>query len=420
MTSTARLPAVRYLLEELTPVKAFDGTGIERVRALLGRLGNPQDVPRTVHVAGTAGKGSVCAFLSAILTAHRFRVGAHLSPHVHSVLERFRIDGTTVTPEQFTAGVDRLRPAIAETESAGDGRPTFFEVTTALAFDLFAGRVDYSVIETGLGGLLDATNTITRPDKLAVLTSIGFDHTEVLGGTLPEIAAQKAGIFPHGGAAISVRNSPDVDAVLVRSAADRECLLDFVDGALDVRIPLGLAGRHQAVNALVAVRAAEFLARRDGWTVTAGAIARGLASARLPGRFERRTIGNHTVVLDGAHNPLKLAAVVATVRELFGSRPVPWVLAVKPDKDLAAVIRTIAPLAALVIATEFTSGGGDHPETRARSADEIASAARAAGVPATVERDPAAALCRAVTSAEDDVPIIVAGSFHLLAAIGPP
>jgi dihydrofolate synthase/folylpolyglutamate synthase len=427
---------LRYLYEELTPgrtAKAIHGSGLDRPRALLSRLGDPQNAVKAVHVAGTAGKGSVCAFIASILTTHGFRVGAHLSPHAYCLRERFQIGGNPVGTGRLVTELDRVRPAIADVERAGFGRPTFFEVANAIAFGLFADEVDYSVIETGVGGLRDSTNTISRTDKLAVLTAIGLDHQDVLGETLSEIASQKAGILAEGGKAISIRNTPEVDAVLEQEAARRRCGLEFVDRAkadssstgpnTTLRLPgcgemsLGLLGNHQATNARLAVAAVRALASRDGWTIDPAALRDGLERTSLPGRFERRIVDGRLVVLDGAHNALKLGSVVRVLGELHPGRTVPWVLALKQDKELDDVVRAIAPVAGLVVATEFTSEGGDHPVLDSRPAEEIAAAARAVGVPAVVESTPESALRCAAAMSDHEVPIVVSGSFHLLAAL---
>jgi dihydrofolate synthase/folylpolyglutamate synthase len=427
---------LRYLLEELGPQQGPAGAGLVRARALLGGLGDPQDRFRAVHVAGTAGKGSVSTFVASLLRAHGFRVGAHLSPHVHCLLERFQLDGAPAPAELVDATLARVRPAVEAAEQAGHGRPSFFEVTNAIAFSLFADRVDYGVVETGVGGLLDSTNTISRADKLAVITPIGLDHQDLLGNSLREIAAQKAGILPAGGGAVAARQpSAEVEDVLRAEAARRGCALRWAGqgppavrarvgpGGTELRLPgrpslpLGLAGRHQAGNAHLALRAVEALAERDGWALDADAVRLGLRSATLPGRFERRVIGGRPAVLDGAHNPLKLAALAATLQDVHPGARFPWVLAVKQDKDLRAALRVIAPAASLVVATQFVTGDGDHPAGRSVPAGQVARAAREHGVEAVVEEDPARAVTRAAANADAELPVVVSGSFHLLAAV---
>jgi dihydrofolate synthase/folylpolyglutamate synthase len=433
----APLDRVRqYLYEELGPQQGPAGAGLIRARALFGALGHPQDRFRTVHVAGTAGKGSVSAFVASLLRAHGFRVGAHLSPHAYCLLERFQIDGAPAGADLVDAELERIRPAVEAVERAGHGRPSFFEVTNAIAFGLFADRVDHGVIETGVGGLLDSTNTISRADKLAVITPIGLDHQDLLGATVREIAAQKAGILPFGGRAVAVRQrSAEVEDVLRAAAVRRGCDLRWVDpgppavrawtgpGGTEVHLrgqpslSLGLTGRHQAGNAHLALRAVEAMAARDGWSLDADAVWLGMRSATLPGRFERRVIAGRAVVLDGAHNPMKLAALVATLQEVHPGARFPWVLAFKQDKDLRAAVRVIAPAASLVVATQFVTGGGDHPAGTSLPAEQIALAAGECGVEAVVEEDPVSALARASATAEAGLQVVVSGSFHLLAAV---
>jgi dihydrofolate synthase/folylpolyglutamate synthase len=427
---------LRYLHEELGSQRGPAGVGLVRAHALFGQLGHPQDRFRAVHVAGTAGKGSVSTFVASLLRAHGFRVGTHLSPHVYCLLERFQLDGEPAGAELVDAALARIRPAVEAVERAGHGRPSFFEVTNAVAFSLFADRVDYGVIETGLGGLLDSTNTISRPDKLAVITPIGLDHQDILGATVREIAAQKAGILPCGGRAVVARqSSPEVDHVLAAEAARRGCDLEWVDpGPAAVRaatgpggtqlllrgqpaLALGLTGRHQAGNALLALRAATAIAARDGWALDAHAVRQGLRSAVLPGRFERRLIAGRTAVLDGAHNPMKLAALVATLHEVHPRARFPWVLAFKQDKDLDGAMRVIGPAATHVVATEFRADHGDHPAGSSVPAERIALAAARLGIPAAVETDARMAVSRAVDESDEPLPIVVSGSFHLLAAV---
>jgi dihydrofolate synthase / folylpolyglutamate synthase len=414
----------RYLLSELPSSGATvmtGGVGRRRAEALLGRLGHPQNGVRTVHVAGTAGKGSVCALVTSLLIEHGFRVGTHLSPHVHSVLERFQLDGTPAPVRLVATALDAVREAEAALRGGPLGTVSMFEAATATAFRLFHDRtVDYAVVETGLGGRHDATNTVTRPDKLAVLTAIGLDHTALLGETLPEIARQKAGILPEAGYAVAVRGGPEIDEVVLAEATRRRCRLDQATPAeLAASVPrdavTGLPGRHQRVNAGLAVRAVAHLADRDGWTLDPGKVAKGLRQARLPGRFERRSWHGHPVVLDGAHNPMKLASLADTVRERWpGPAPV-WVLALKPSKDLDGAVAAIAPAATAVVATEFDANRANGAPLPAA---DLAEAMRHAGLRVVAEPCLADALGWAVELSEPDVPVIVAGSFHAVADAG--
>lgn len=396
------------------------GIGRRRAAVLLSLLGHPQNVSRTVHVAGTAGKGSVSTFLSAILCAHGWHVGTYLSPHAYSVFERFCVDGQPATPAELGPAVQAVRRKEIRVRRGPLGPVTMFEAATATAFRLFSGQnVDYAVVETGLGGLHDATNTVTRQDKIAVLTTIGLDHTDVLGPTIAHIAAEKAGILPEGGSAVAVRGGPEVDDVVAEHAARRGCHLDqLAVASLERRVEdlptLGLAGEHQRVNAGLAVHVAGLLAERDGWLLAADRVARGLAAAWLPGRFERRSRGGHPVILDGAHNGLKLAALADTVGRHWSDPAPVWVLTLKSDKDLAAV-SAVAGRASLVVATEYDTAGVNVARGIPARAGEVASAMTRAGAPAMCASGLPAAIDAAIARSPAGVPIIVAGSFFAVA-----
>lgn len=406
--------------------------GLVRAATLLEELGRPQDAIATVHVAGTAGKGSVCAFVSSILVAHGFGVGTHLSPHVRSILERFQINGMPMAADRFVSTTCSVAAAVDAMADGPLGKPTFFEAANAIAFSRFAReKLDYAVIETGIGGLLDGTNTISRADKIAVVGRLGLDHTHLLGATVAEIARHKAGILPWGGHGIALlHDQASVNATVAATAATRGCTLETVDPTAircavspvgttlalgDTDFTLGLQGRHQGVNAVLALRAVEYAAARDGWTLDPLAVRRGLATARLPGRFERHTVDGRAIILDGAHNQVKLGALVDTLRSMYPGRRAVWVLAARADKDLRSAMAIIAPLAERVIGTQFPL---DCPGPTAPSAPaaHVAEFAAAAGVPAVAVRDPSAAV-RAALDCGGTGPVVISGSFlHLAAA----
>lgn len=407
--------------------------GLARAAELFRRLGSPQDAVRTVHIAGTAGKGSVSAFVAAILDAHGFRVGTHLSPHVRSIRERVQLGGRPVPAGVFTEAVRTLQPVVEVLQSSTLGTPTFFEALNAVAFTTFAARgLDYAVVETGVGGRLDATNTITRADKLAVIGRIGLDHTHLLGETVAEIAEHKAGILTVGGHGIVLRHhQASVRNTVSAVAQTRGCTVETVDpheirctadehdtvlhvGDHDLR--LGLQGRHQGVNAVLAIQAARHLAARDGWALDGAAVRIGLAHARLPGRFERHRVAGRDVILDGAHNNVKLVALTDTVRALYPRSRATWVLAAKADKDLQSMLATIAPLATRVIATRLPDDGAG-PAAPSIPAQRVFECARAHGIDAVAIDDPGAAVRYALTTG-DPGPIVVTGSFLHLAAAG--
>lgn len=426
-SSAAGVGVERYLLEGLSssPAVMTSGAGRRRAEQLLLLLGSPQESLRLVHVAGTAGKGSVSTYIASLLRAHGFRTGAYLSPHVHSVFERFQIDGRHAPARELAAAVDGVRN-VERLVSEGDlGPVTMFEAATAAAFKLFRDtRVDYGVVETGIGGLHDATNTVARSDKLAVLTPIGMDHTELLGPSLSDIASQKAGILAKNGAALAVRSGPAADGVVAAEAVRLGCRLDqpasaqLIDEVEPYIGAVSFSGAHQRVNAGLALRAVRLLADRDGWELRPDRLVEGLRKARMPGRFEERRWRRHPLVLDGAHNPMKLAALAEVVRERWPGRAPVWVLSLKSDKDLQASVDAIAPAASAVVGTEFASAGQCPGLGTALPVGRIAEAARRSGLRASGVRRLPDALGLALSLSAPDVPVIVAGSFHLVADVG--
>ncbi len=407
---------------------------LARPAALLARLGDPQRSYAVVLVAGTKGKGSTAALLASILVAAGRRVGLYSQPHLHSFRERIRVDGGPITPADLSSGVARLRGPVAalERERPDLGALTTYEVATALALDHFArAGVDVAVLEIGLGGRLDAVNVVDA--HLAVITAISHDHTAILGETLPEIAAEKAGIIKPERPILVAPQRPEVLAVLAAVAASRAAPLgiggrdwtwtgDHAALAVtaagrpdlwsypwhhpDLRVPL--LGAHQLENAATAVAAAEVLAAGASTSV---AVARGLAATRWPARLEvfRPTGADApTIVVDGAHNGDSAAKLAAALRDHFRCARLWLVLGVSADKDLPAIVAPLAPLVAGAWATAAR-------HARSRPADEVANALRAAGVVVAAADDTAAALRLArAASAPDDL-ICITGSLFIAA-----
>ena len=347
---------------------------LTRVNELLRRLGDPHLRYPTAHVAGTKGKGSVCGMTAAAAQAAGLKVGLYTSPHLHTIRERIQVDGVPISEAAFAEGVMALKPAVSEVNSLTAltkwGRITTFEALTALAFHHFAAHeIDLGVIEVGLGGRLDATNVVA-PAACAV-TSLSLDHVDVLGGTLPQIAKEKAAIIKPGVPAVSAPQPPDALAVVER-AAERAgaplrlvgrdityertltgVALQRVDVATpsrryDLRVPL--AGRHQAENTAVAVGLCEALAGA-GLPLGSGAIADGIASVRWPARMETLP-GNPVVLLDGAHNPFSMRRFKQSLREQLPSEQVLLVFGANRSKDLDGMVAEIAPVARRVLAVQ--------------------------------------------------------------------
>jgi dihydrofolate synthase/folylpolyglutamate synthase len=407
--------------------------GLDNIRVVTGALGRPQDAYPSVVVAGTNGKGSVCAMVSAALRAAGYRTGCYTSPHLVRVEERFAIDGTPVAAAALEAVVDDLRARCDGLQADGSlqAAPTFFEVATAAAFEIFRRRaVDVAVLEVGMGGRLDATS-VASP-LAGAITNIALDHQQYLGDTLEQIAREKAGIAKPGMRIVCGEQAAGPRAVIEAVCAAHGAL--FVDAAagaavdapmtagtltLTIRTPAGtygpltpgLRGRHQAQNALVAVRLLEELSAA-GVAVPADAIGRGLRDARWPGRLDwRRLPDGRRVLLDAAHNEAGAAALAAYLREAVAGGRQPLVFGAMRDKDRSAMLRRLLPCASRVVLTA-------PPTPRAAAPDAISSEVLAIdpGADVLVARDPEAALEAAWSAGPS---ITVAGSIFLLGAVLP-
>lgn len=378
--------------------------GLNRVETLSGALGAPHRSGRFVHVAGTNGKGSVCAMIEAGLRAWGLRTGLFTSPHLAEPTERIRIDGVPAAPERFAAAFERVHAAAERLLDDGrlDLHPTYFETVAAMAWLLFREEgVEVAVLETGLGGRLDATN-IVLPEA-AVVTPVDYDHEALLGKSLEAIAVEKAGILKPGVPAVFARQRPEAAAVLERRAAElgipvarttdwtvRDLELHrggsrfTAGGPRTLRIDCPLAGEHQVENALTAATA---LAQVGA---PAEAIERGIAMTRWPGRLER-VAEAPDIILDGAHNPAGARALAAYIDRFYSGCGVWLVYGAMRDKAITEVGGVLFPKAGRLIATapaqaraarpETIAALSDHPDVTAvpRLADALETARREAG-----------------------------------------
>jgi dihydrofolate synthase/folylpolyglutamate synthase len=327
--------------------------GLETIELLLAAL-DYYSPARIVHVAGTNGKGSVCAMAAAVCDAQGYRTGLFTSPHLVSFRERIRIDGHPIPEAAVAAGLTRLR----ELTFAWSTPPTFFEFTTALALDWFRQmHAEIIVLETGLGGRLDATNAVTP--AVSVLTAIDFDHMAWLGETLAAITGEKAGIIKPGVPVVSAPQEPEAAEVIARAADAAGSPLQVVGAPLPDSYAIGLAGSHQRLNAALA------LAALDAAGIAADEKARhaGLAHVDWPGRFQR--LENGGIILDGAHNPAAARRLAQTWHEEYGDRhQATVILGIMRDKDFPAICRALEPLAGRFLAVPVRS-------PRTLSADEL-------------------------------------------------
>ena len=376
--------------------------GLENIGTLLDRLGHPERAFRSVHVAGTNGKGSVTAMVDAALEAAGHRSGRYTSPHLIDLTERFVIDGHRVEPAALVAAVADVRDCIDDLRATGalTAQPTFFEVTTGVAFELFRrAGVDTAVVEVGLGGRLDATNVITP--VASAITSIAFDHQRYLGTTLHDIAREKAGIIKPGVPVVVGEVAPEAFAAIERVARERGAELIRASEGVTVttvrlkpdttkkgqpdhstirlrtptrdygEIDLALAGAHQVANALVAVRVLEVVDAR-GVAVPREAVVKALANVSWPGRLDRRTLPDgREVLLDAAHNPAGAAALAAYLAGEGGEK-LPLVFAAMRDKDVRGMFQALLPSVGAVVVTRVSNRRTMEPEALAEHARAVA------------------------------------------------
>ena len=361
--------------------------GFDRVQTLLEKLGHPERKLRYVHVAGTNGKGSVCACTASILKEAGYKTGLYISPFVICWNERVQVNGEYITDAEFAEAVAAIAPAADSMEDP----PSQFELETALALWFFAHKgCEIAVMEVGMGGAWDATNVIPSPEA-AVLCAIALDHTAVLGGTVAEIAEVKAGIIKPGCDVVSYGNEPDAEKVIDRVCREKGCRHfrpDFgkitvteraltgvtFDYAAHKGLFLPLAGTYQPRNAALAVETAEVL-RTRGLHISKENIRDGLRNVRWPGRFEliRR---EPLFILDGSHNPQGMEATAESLRAFFPDRKLWFLMGIMADKDVHSVAKMLGPIAAGFAAVE-------PPNPRAMKPAELAALLEAdTGVPA--------------------------------------
>lgn len=366
---------------------------IHRMQRLLDLLGNPHESLRIIHIAGTKGKGSTTAFLSSAFVADGVRCGSYTSPHLRHIEERFRIDGLPCDPQLFVQLVDAVRPAVANMDQGDETeQPTYFEICTAVAFNLFVHeKVDVAILEVGLGGRLDSTNVCTP--MVSVITSISFDHMKQLGNTLREIATEKAGIIKPSVPVVSGATGEEARLAIARVAEsnqsplfelERDFCYDYQDasqnalGVANFRsskptekqlgdVPLGLLGAHQARNAAVAWNVLQLLPAE--LRPTDDATRRGFEQTRCEARIE--VVGHSPeIIIDSSHNPASVSALVDVINAVYQDRRRILVLGATAGKDIQAMLRVMLPAFDVVICTQYENN------PRAVAATSLADLAR--------------------------------------------
>ena len=402
--------------------------GLENIKDLLARLGNPQKQYRVIHVAGTNGKGSVTSMITNILHEAGYKVGMFISPYLENFTERIQVELREIPREDLAKTTQQVKEKVDEMVASGRNHPTEFEIVTAIGFLYFARqKIDIAVVEVGLGGRFDATNVVDEP-LLSVITAIGFDHMDILGSTLGEIAFEKAGIIKQGRPVVSYPQLGEASSVIREAARERKSPYYEVDGhQIDVKessldenvfdfrygdelyrdLKLKLVGEHQLLNAATALTAIEVV-KELGLTVSKEAVVQGLLKTRWPGRLEKIQ-DNPTILIDGAHNAAGADALAHTVSTYFANDDLTLVLGVLKDKEVDAIVNRLCPLAHKVIITR-----PDSP--RAMDPAELSEKVLVYNNNVTVEPDIIRAIHKGIDAAGEQGVILICGSLYLVGA----
>jgi len=365
--------------------------GLENIQRLLATLNLQHRQWRVIHVAGTNGKGSVCAMIDSILRAGKFHTGLFTSPHLITFRERIRTNGEMISEKAVARGMTMLRDLVSNWQP----HPTFFEITTALALKEFAdSKSDIVVLETGLGGRLDATNAVAS--TVSVITPVALDHQRWLGYTLSEIAGEKAGIIKPEIPVVCAQQQADAEKVIRARAAECKAPLQFINEPYDGS-PIGLRGAYQKNNAALAVAALR-AARID---IGESAIERGLMAIKWPARFQ---LWDERTVIDGAHNPAAARVLADTWRELFPGQRATLVLAVLGDKDLGGICEALIPISESILLPKIRSERAANPRELAKVVSSLAPS-----LPYSI----APSIAEAIDSARaGPIRILITGSLH--------
>jgi len=365
--------------------------GLENIRRLITALHVDLGEARVIHVAGTNGKGSVCAMIDSILRAQKYRTGLFTSPHLVTFRERIRVDGEMISEDAVANGLTVIRDLVRD----WDPHPTFFEIATALALKYFSeAKIAIAILETGLGGRLDATNAVQS--NVSIITVIDLDHQQWLGQSLREIAREKAGIIKPKIPVVAAAQAPDAEKVIRDRAAECEAPLQFVNDSYQ-KSPVSLSGEHQKQNAALAIAALR-AARID---IDDSSIEVGLGSVDWPARFQR---WDDRIVIDGAHNPAAARVLAQTWRETFGDQSASLILAILSDKDLRGICDALAPIANSVLLPKIRSERATPPAELAKVLS-----ANIPSLPCSITDSIADAL--ALARAKPN-PILLTGSLH--------
>ncbi len=390
--------ALDYLSKQEMPQTSLDLPGplwLARAQHLLSQMGNPQNNLKVIHIAGTSGKGSTAYLISQLLTSLGFKTGLTISPHLVDVRERIQISNILIDKRKFAIYLNEIIPFIEKAKDLSFEAPSYFEILIALSFYTFLKEdVDYAVVETGLGGTFDATNTVKRADKIAVITKIGLDHTRTLGETIEKIATQKAGIIHQKNLTLSINQERSVEKIIEKKAkkmgsdlilieenknfknvkvTQNGTYFDFeYDGLTLKNLKLNLLGIYQAENASLALATILSLAKRDGFEVEEEKIRDAFLKAHFIGRMDVIKIKDKTLIIDGAHNTQKMVGLTESLKQIFPNRKFNFLIAFKEEKDFAGMMEKIIPLAEKIFITSFAVFAHQDMTHLSKAPEEIA------------------------------------------------
>jgi len=424
------------------PLQLYVGdVGLRRAKKLLTLLGNPQEKIKVIHVAGTSGKGSTAYLISQLLVGLGKKTALHLSPHLIDIRERAQINTSLLSKDTFLDYFNEIIPFIELMKESSFGSPSYFEILSALSYFIaFREEVDYMIVETGLGGTYDATNSITREDKVCVITRIGYDHMQILGNTLSEIAAQKAGIIQQGNSVIALYQEPEIRNVFENRVSekngklqfvtegstysnctfsDKETVFDFTTQTISfLQLRCGLLGSYQVENISLALLTVLSLSNRDSFELCEKNLRFSLQTAHFLGRLEVRYLNGKKVVLDGAHNPQKMEALLLALKLLYPEKKFHFLIGFSKNKDFKAMIGQLIPYASTITITQFSNNTNDMVHT-SQSAQKIKEVVKAVGFSSyEVITNPYKALKKSLENQNSkNETLVITGSLYLLGAL---
>jgi len=417
------------------------GAGFDfgRVLFLADLLENPQNKIKVIHVAGTSGKGSTCAFLSKLLAAHSKKIGLSISPHMFDLRERIQINNKLISEKLFLKYLNELIPFIEKVDSTKYGNLTFFEIMIVLAYYVFwKEHVDYAVMETGLGGRLDATNIATAKNKIAVITKLGIDHTDMIGNTIESITTEKAQIIHKNNMVLTVDQEPAAQKVISSQVKLQESILhqisqnktysnvsgdknlitfNFKYKELELRnLSLSIPAEYQVENASLALATIYEVSKRDDFNVEESVIRKTLLNIHIPGRFQELYLEGKKIIIDGAHNPQKMSAFIEDLKKRHPKTSFDFLLGFKKGKDYEEMLTYIVPISKDIFVTEFHGDDQDRiiiSEKAAKIRALLNDSFSAEKV--TIYSDPIEALEN--TQKKHDTILVITGSLYMISTI---